>query len=163
MQPTQDMLLCWNWCGHLLFWFWCWWRWRHRRQCWLCCASCWLRLEAVKNYTQVRAVMGPNCQSQIHLELLGKGRATMKMFSSTTTITITITIIITSNNIKLIVFLLPALLRTRTSTLGMKSGSKWSDRCLPSWKSDCKHKGGERPQSLYISFVSSPESKVNDN
>ena len=28
---------------------------------------------------QVRVVMGPNCQSKIHLELLGKGLATMKM------------------------------------------------------------------------------------
>ena len=26
--------------------------------------------------------MGPNCQSKIHLELLGKGHATMKMFTS---------------------------------------------------------------------------------
>ena len=42
------------------------------------------------HHQQVRAVMGPNCQSKIHLELLGKGLATMKMF----TIIIIINIII---------------------------------------------------------------------
>ena len=42
------------------------------------------------HHHQVRAVMGPNCQSKIHLELLGKGLATMKMF----TIIIIINIII---------------------------------------------------------------------
>ena len=42
---------------------------------------------------QVRVVMGPNCQSKIHLELLGKGHATMKMFTS---IIIIVIIIITT-------------------------------------------------------------------
>jgi len=31
---------------------------------------------------QVRVVMGPNCQSKIHLELLGKGLATMKILAA---------------------------------------------------------------------------------
>ena len=46
------------------------------------------------HYHQVRAVMGPNCQSKIHLELLGKGLATMKMFTTSIIININIHIII---------------------------------------------------------------------
>ena len=38
--------------------------------------------------------MGPNCQSKIHLELLGKGLATMKMFTIIIIINIIIHIII---------------------------------------------------------------------
>ena len=43
------------------------------------------------NDNQVRVVMGPNCQSKLHLELLGKGHATMKMFTSIIIIIIIIT------------------------------------------------------------------------
>ena len=45
----------------------------------------------ITNVNQVRVVMGPNCQSKLHLELLGKGHATMKMFTSIIIIIIIIT------------------------------------------------------------------------
>ena len=53
----------------------------------------------ITNVNQVRVVMGPNCQSKLHLELLGKGHATMKMFTSIIMMMIIIIIIITSSHI----------------------------------------------------------------